>query len=426
MITRRHAMGLMASSVLLAGPASATTGVVARKSVNALDPNSPEMTALRSAIPALRQSGFWERMVAIHSRNWRQHHSWLFLPWHRAFLKQFENAVRRLTYDDFRMPYLDWDADRIPAMLYEPPFAHDGRVHGPDDSMRDFQGAGGWFWQSAPRPFADFFGAPNYGGDDESYGHNLVHVFVGGDMGNILSAPRDPLFWFHHSNVDRLWWHWDQEYGCSSPACFPQDWLSEWIEGIEDPDGNVLRPVQVGSLLSPGALGYDYQGSPPMVEMAAPIMQGMTKRAEVAQPVYTRTLRLLSAPAQSITVALPRDLIVRLGTASRAEVDAPLFLRTNSMASHEIRISLTGRGVLQQERIFAMPMGGMGESRYVKNIGGMLQSLAHRAAGGNVGAEHENELFMLRVEAIALGEGGTNPRAELTQCMCKITARTWE
>src|SRR5580693_6777712 len=131
MFTRRGATGLVASSaLLLAGRGVAQSPaprVFFRKSASSLASDSPEMNALRSAIPAMRQSGFWDRMVAIHSNNWRQHHSWLFLPWHRAFLYEFELAVRRLTYDGFRMPYLDWDADTIPAMLYDPPFAHDGR-----------------------------------------------------------------------------------------------------------------------------------------------------------------------------------------------------------------------------------------------------------------------------------------------------------
>lgn len=34
--------------------------------------------------------------------------------------------------------------------------------------------------------------------------HNLVHVLVGGDMVDIASSAYDPLFWFHHCNVDRL------------------------------------------------------------------------------------------------------------------------------------------------------------------------------------------------------------------------------
>jgi tyrosinase len=38
--------------------------------------------------------------------------------------------------------------------------------------------------------------------------HNGVHVWVGGSMGAVPTAPADPIFWMHHANIDRLWWQW--------------------------------------------------------------------------------------------------------------------------------------------------------------------------------------------------------------------------
>jgi len=37
--------------------------------------------------------------------------------------------------------------------------------------------------------------------------HNLVHVWVGGDMGP-SSSPNDPVFYLNHCNVDRIWQAW--------------------------------------------------------------------------------------------------------------------------------------------------------------------------------------------------------------------------
>lgn len=34
--------------------------------------------------------------------------------------------------------------------------------------------------------------------------HNLVHVLIGGDMVDIAISAFDPIFWLHHTNVDRL------------------------------------------------------------------------------------------------------------------------------------------------------------------------------------------------------------------------------
>ncbi len=40
--------------------------------------------------------------------------------------------------------------------------------------------------------------------------HNFVHNWVGGAMAAIPTAPADPIFWMHHTNVDRLWWQLQQ------------------------------------------------------------------------------------------------------------------------------------------------------------------------------------------------------------------------
>lgn len=45
--------------------------------------------------------------------------------------------------------------------------------------------------------------------------HNRVHEWVGGDM-RVGTSPNDPIFWFHHSNIDRIWAGWQSRRGVST------------------------------------------------------------------------------------------------------------------------------------------------------------------------------------------------------------------
>jgi tyrosinase len=48
--------------------------------------------------------------------------------------------------------------------------------------------------------------------------HNGVHVWVGGTMSVIPTAPSDPVFWMHHANIDRLWAQWQTAHPGLNPS----------------------------------------------------------------------------------------------------------------------------------------------------------------------------------------------------------------
>lgn len=79
--------------------------------------------------------------------------------------------------------------------------------------------------------------------------HGGVHVWVGGHMSDIAFAAFDPIFWFHHGMVDRIWRLWQLRHGRAGPP-----------ESIRD---RALRPFEmtVADTLSVTRLGYDYAGA---------------------------------------------------------------------------------------------------------------------------------------------------------------------
>jgi len=46
----------------------------------------------------------------------------------------------------------------------------------------------------------------------EAVPHGPVHVNIGGDMG-VMYSPNDPVFFLHHSKIDKIWWDWQKVYG---------------------------------------------------------------------------------------------------------------------------------------------------------------------------------------------------------------------
>jgi tyrosinase len=134
-----------------------------------------------------------------------------FLPWHRVYLLGFEQLLEGV-HPEVTIPYWDWTKageESIPGWLagYTP------TVPTPTGSITVARapGSASWLASIASNVTATLAvsGYTTFATQLEDI-HNLVHVWVGGTMGGIATAPADPLFWMHHANVDRLWWQWQQ------------------------------------------------------------------------------------------------------------------------------------------------------------------------------------------------------------------------
>jgi tyrosinase len=169
------------------------------------------------AVNALNQStqnqiSTYGQLVEIHnvsSVNHFQHGTPRFLPWHRIYLLVFEQALRGL-HPDVTIPYWDWtqsSEQAIPAWLenFTPtvvtPTQTINVIRAPQ-SPQDLANIASNINNIMQLTDFDSFTAQLEGV------HGAVHVWVGGSMSLIRTAPADPIFWMHHANVDRLWWMW--------------------------------------------------------------------------------------------------------------------------------------------------------------------------------------------------------------------------
>lgn len=148
------------------------------------------------------------------------HFSWQFFAWHRAYLYFHERILGKLIGDmNFRLPYWDWDSPThraMPAGYTSPndnsnPLWNGTRVMSPTDEIPD-EDVGDSVMEAAltAGTFAEFGGTAGGSGIPEGAPHGSVHVDVGGDMGFFDSAGKDPIFYAHHSNVDKIWSDWNK------------------------------------------------------------------------------------------------------------------------------------------------------------------------------------------------------------------------
>jgi hypothetical protein len=195
-----------------------------------------------------------------------EHGSELIWPWHRAFLFYFENLLREadpdnatLSTKNLTLPYWDWT---------KPPSGQGGYPKAYEDPTSPLFHAGrnAYSATNPPTLFTDsdigldladwylFGGLPKATpgqGQLERITHNDGHsVYVGGDMSDPSISVKDPIFWAHHANLDRLWDQWQQRHG-QNP-----DGQTETLRGWD----NTFTPKPIVSNFNDirGQLQYDY------------------------------------------------------------------------------------------------------------------------------------------------------------------------
>jgi len=349
-----------------------------RRDVGALSPNDDDLVALRIALPRMaRDDGplSIRRQIAIHAdMRWGHHHSWRFLAWHRMQMLHWERIVARVSgHDRFAMPYWNWSDDRIPPMFFDRsgPFYHARRDAGPQSRISDFiglqvkvEGREADFLGRPADSFDYFFGAPNLGdpldnymGSAEQYGHNMVHIFVGGDMTTLSTSPGDPLFWFHHSNVDRIWRQWSSIWGNETYA---PAWRREQLLGFVDETGRPAPPISAGEIVDVRALGYDYDRlgafSLPAQREIWP-GQAAADRSRDTQKHFT--MQRVSPTIGRIFI--PATVLASLIGAKGPNLDVAGFLQVNGEGYSVMlsSLSIDQSWVFKDDAVFEVPMGGM-------------------------------------------------------------------
>ncbi|KAK4484610.1 hypothetical protein RD792_007199 [Penstemon davidsonii] len=265
------------------------------------------------------------------------HNSWHFYPWHRWYLYFYERILGKLIDDPtFGLPFWNWDNPPgmvMPDMfakkdspLYDPlrnldhlppALADLNYAAKPSDNSKVIQNNLTEMYTEMVRGVSkpeDFYGAkyvvgstPDPGpGTIERGSHTSLHVWVGQatksgeDMGNFYSAGLEPLFFSHHTNIDRLWTIWRKLRG-SKPKDFNE---SDWLDSsylFYDENAQLVR-VKVSDTLDQDKLGYFFQ------EVDTPWLKNRPKPRVKKSKIATTS----SAPKADSVFPVKLDKVVKV------------------------------------------------------------------------------------------------------------------
>lgn len=204
-----------------------------------------EQNRFLNAFTQVNASNALGPLVDIHSNAAHQPHgNPRFLPWHRIYLLRLEELLMMVD-PAVCIPY--WKSSEEQAfpswLLGFTPTVN--LASGPHTVTRNI----GAF---ATLPDAGDVAAVLANATFNPFGaalegvHNSGHVWVGGSMGSILTAPCDPVFWMHHAEIDRLWSVWQASHaGQNPPLAGAAAVMDPWSETEPDTRDTI-------------ALGYTY------------------------------------------------------------------------------------------------------------------------------------------------------------------------
>lgn len=286
--------GLIAANVPAVRALAATKTPPVRRSLQGLAWNDPIVATYRDAVGIMKQKPAndkfnWVQLANFHGNistgfRYCPHGDWYFLPWHRAYTAMYERIVRSLTKNqDFAMPYWDWTASPTMPEVFLPEKTPDGKTNwlcvNEDGRKRTWPptqpmpanivgpavlntilNASPYEVFGTSRPAGQnsldpswITGGGGVQGTLEATPHNQVHNNIGGWMPTAAS-PRDPIFFMHHGNIDRIWALWNLKHQNSTDPLWTD---MPFKENFLNPDGSFWSP-KVSDLYVPEKLGYSY------------------------------------------------------------------------------------------------------------------------------------------------------------------------
>jgi tyrosinase len=250
---------------------------------------TPQYTSFLNAVRLMKANtnaaspSSWAYWTNVHV-NYCPHGIAYFLAWHRGYLYYFEQQLRIVSGDKtLCVPYWDYYKNpNIPTEFTDPSPVNP--LYMPRAGTNVYSAlslaplaSSVWnFQRGTTNAFEPQF---------ESAPHNPVHNLIGGEMAN-MTSPRDPIFYLHHANVDRLWHAWALPEGKGIPGTNnpynPANSDPYWAGSFTYASGLTMPRYKT---YFPGWLNFDYSDNTKPTVLPPSMLANMMSEVE---PVLTR------------------------------------------------------------------------------------------------------------------------------------------
>jgi tyrosinase len=251
--------------------------------------NTPQYASYVNAVRLMKANtnaaspASWAYWTNVHV-NYCPHGTPYFLAWHRGYLYYFEQQLRLVSGDkNLCVPYWDYYKNpNIPAEFTDPSASNP--LYMPRAGTNVYSAlslaplaSSVWNFQ---RGTANAF-EPQI----EDAPHNPVHNLIGGEMAN-MTSPRDPIFYLHHANIDRLWHAWALPDGKGIPGTsnpYSAATSAPYWAGTFTYGSGLTMPRY--KTYYPGWLNFDYSDDTKPTVLPSSMLANMVREVE---PVVTR------------------------------------------------------------------------------------------------------------------------------------------
>jgi tyrosinase len=310
-----------------------------RKNIDSL--STKDINSIRAGVSAMKALPLsdptsWGYQAAIHgttatnnlqSWNMCQHRTRFFFSWHRMYLYFFERILRAKSGNpNLTVPYWNYQLKAVLPATYRSLNYTDSsgiRKANPlyDGSRYSSINDGGALPSSISTSInnsLNYIPFYTYQSNLENP-HGAVHTSIGGNMRVYRNAAKDPIFYLHHGNIDRLWEVWLRRCGGRvNPTASDTTW---WNQRYTFFDEKKRAVVMTGAQIVKTAaqLSYRYQGLSDTVKCAA-------ARIDESK-VSSQTWNLITVP--SVLRLNQNNLNVSLSKAKRDSLDRFLTMTSN-------------------------------------------------------------------------------------------------